>query len=318
MKKIIPLMLVGLSMAVVPAVSANPVDLSGDVSIKYERDTADGANTVSGTMTTFKLKAEKKLTPNWSLYARLGAQHATAPQLADYNTDGGYKADDKWVVALDQFGVVYTADKMTYKLGRQDVTVGATALLYSRPDSNVGNHNFVDGLTVSGKAGVLDLSLVAAKEDNPTDQEENKIYAIRTGYSPAENLNLGLTLGRYEDHDQGSTNHWAIDEAYTFGKNTLTAEYTKSNRVNDNQAYAAVWDYAFNDKTAVHVTFFRVEANGDMGGQSDFDNDNRGIYYGITHQLTSADSLELVYKDQKTISSGEKNTKLEFTVTHTF
>lgn len=71
------------------------------------------------------------------------------------------------------------------------------------------------------------------------------------------------------------------------------------NRSNDNRAYAVTWEYGFDDKTAVYLTGFRVETNGDMGQQSDFDNNNRGLYYGIKHQLSKNNSLELVYKDQK-------------------
>jgi len=61
-----------------------------------------------------------------------------------------------------------------------------------------------------------------------------------------------------------------------------------------------------------------------MGQQSDFDNNNRGFYYGITHQLTKNDSVEVVYKDQKTLRdaedapSGSHNTKIEATLTHAF
>jgi hypothetical protein len=95
MKKMIPLMLFGLSIAIVPPVSASPLALSGDVSIKYERDTAAGANNISGTMSTFKLRAEKNLADNLLLYARLGAQQATNPQLADYTIDGAYASDKK-------------------------------------------------------------------------------------------------------------------------------------------------------------------------------------------------------------------------------
>lgn len=61
------------------------------------------------------------------------------------------------------------------------------------------------------------------------------------------------------------TNHWAIDGTYKIGKNTFTAEYTKSTANNAGKAYAARWNYGFDDKTAVQITGFRVEANGDMG-----------------------------------------------------
>lgn len=303
-----------LSMASV-ALAAEPVKVSGDISVKYERDTFEGIPSDSGTMYSVKLMGEAELGSDWTLYARLGAQHATNPLFADFNTDA-YAADKKTVVALDQFGLIYKADDFTYKLGRQDVAVGATALLYSRPESNIGKKQFVNGITVSGTSGVTDLSLVAAREDNVVGNSNNKLYAIRAGYSPRENLSLGLTLGRYSSEE--STNHWAVDGTYKLGKSSLTAEHTKSSSSDSNKAYTMTLNYNFNDKTSTYITGFRVEANGSMGGQSDFDADNHGTFYGISHKMTDAASLEVVYKDQKTIGTGEKNTKFEATINYTF
>ncbi len=330
MKKIVPALLVGLSMCMAPTAFADPIQLSGDISVKYEKDTFDGEHDVSGTMSTFRLMAEKDLGAGWSLYARFGAQHANQPGLADYLADGSvYPEDRKTVGTLDLFGLNYKSGNMTYKMGRQDLTIGTTALLYSRSDSNIGKHNFVDGISAAGKMGIMDVTAVIAQEDN-AGSEDNKLCAVRTGYSPNESVNYGITLGRYTyKHktsldDDGNvvnnvdTNNIAVDGTYKFGRNTLTAELAKSNSNNDNKAYAATWNYGFNDKTAVYITGFRVESHADMGQQSDFDNDNRGIYYGVTHQLNKADSLEVVYKQQKTISGGEDNSKLEATFTHSF
>ncbi|MEN6414571.1 MAG: hypothetical protein ABFC84_17675, partial [Veillonellales bacterium] len=236
--------------------------------------------------------------------------------LADYNT-AAYRDGKKSVIGLDQFGLTYTRDHMVYKIGRQDATVGTTALLYSRSDSNVGKHYFVDGISASGKIGAMDISALLAQEDN-AGPDNNRIYAIRTGYSPRDDFNFGLTLGRYHYDGGENTNHWAVDGTRSFGKHSLTAEYAKSNSSNENKAYAATWNYNCDAKTALYITGFRVETNGDMGQQSDFDNDNRGVYYGVTHQFSDADGVELTYKQQKTISGGQDNTKFEATFTHSF
>lgn len=328
MKKKISLALVGLSLYMAPVAFADPVKLSGDISVKYEKDTADGEPDTSGTMTTFKLMAEKDLGAGWSLYARLGAQHATQPALADFRADGAvYAADKKTVAYLDQFGLNYQKDDFAFKFGRQDAAVGTTALLYSRPDTNIGKRAFVDGVSITGKVGVTEISALLAREDNPSGENKNKVYAVRAGYSPVENLNWGLTLGRYQgtlwnddlsSDEDVTANHWAVDGTYTFGKNSLTGEYGKSSRSNDNKAYAITLNHDFDGKTAVYVTGFRVETNGDMGRQSDFDNGNRGVYYGITHKLNDATNMEIVYKDQKFIADKTKNTILEATLSYSF
>lgn len=318
MKKVVPALLLGLSMCLTPVAHAAPVEMTGDVSVKYERDRSAGNPDVSGTMTTFKLNINKELADGWSFYARLGAQHATNPALADYLADGQvYQEDKKTVAAIDLFGFTYKRDEMLYKFGRQDVTIGSTAILYSRSDSNIGKHNFVDGISAVGKSGLVDISAVLAREDNA--EQANKLYALRAGYSPSEAFSYGATFARYQNEDSGETsNHYALDGAYKFGKSSLSAEFAKSNSSADNKAYAASWNYDFDGKTAAYITNFRVETNADMGKQSDFDNDNRGFYYGLTHKITEADTVEVVYKQQEVISSGDRNDKLELTLSHSF
>lgn len=297
---------------------------SGDVSIKYERDTMENSPAIDGLMYSFRLNAEKQLSHGFSLYARLGAQYATQPSLGDFNTDA-YDVNKKGVIAIDMFGLTYKKGDFSYKLGRQDLTIGATALLYSRSDTNIGIRNFVDGLTVEGNMRNIALTGVAAQEDND-GAADNHLYAIHGTYDVNKRMQVGATLGRYvyaDDSGQNTTNG-AVDAAYKFKKSTFTAELAKSNADKDNKAYAVTWNYAFNDKTAVYVTAFRVEPYADMGQQSDFDNNNRGFYYGITHQLTKNDSVEVVYKDQKTLrdaddtAGGSHNTKIEATITHSF
>lgn len=314
-QRITALLLAGLA-AATPAYAAAPVAVSGDVAVKYQHDKADGEPSLSGGVYTLRLKGEADLGGGWGLYARLGAQYAAKPAQADYNLDA-YGETEKSVAALDQFGLTYKNAQGEYKLGRQELGVGTTALLYSRADSNIGKHAFVDGLTASGKVGVTDLALAIACEDN-AGGDDNKLYAIRGGFSPNERVNWGVTYGRYDGETSGGSNHWAVDGTYTQGKHSWTAELAKSNRSSDNKAYAASWNYGVNDKTAVFVTAFRVETNADMGQQSDFDNGNRGVHYGVTHQLSSADSLEVTYKDQKVISSGQNNASFEAVWTRSF
>lgn len=316
MKKTMLGLAAGIILTSVP-VAAAPINITGDAAIKYQRDTADGEAATSGSVYTIKLMGEADLGDGWSLYTRLAAQHVTNPFLADFNlSPGGYGESKKTVVALDQFGVNYKKDNMAYKLGRQDATVGTTALLYSRPDSNIGKEAFVDGLTFSGTVGVTDIAGLAAREDNPTGEAKNKVYAVRAGYSPSENFNYGVTLGRYSSDD--STNHWAVDGTYKLGKSHFTAEYTKASSSTKNQAYAMVGGYDFDEKVSASITGFRVEEFGSMGQQSDFDVDNHGVHYGINYKIDEVAALEFVYKDQKTISDGKDNTSFEATLSYAF
>ena len=313
MKKGIAVILAGVSLLAAPSVYADPVKLTGDMSFTYENNSDD-----TGTISTLTLKGEMDLGSGWTLYARLGAQGLSKAGFGDFNTDGVYDADDKSVISLDQFGFVHQKDDFTYKIGRQDAAVGTTSLLYSRAYSNIGKKAFVDGVSVAGKSGITNITALLAREDNPAADPKNKIYAVRAGFSPLENVNYGVTLGRYQDSANGSTNHWAVDGTYTLGKASLTGEYTKSNRDTENTAYATTLNYDFDGKTAAYITGFRVEANGDMGGQSDFDNNQRGIHYGVTRTLKHDMALELVYKAQKEIDTGNKNSAFEATISYSF
>lgn len=314
-KKIIATIAAGFFLMTAPA-GAAPLTASGEITVKYAREKTDGEPAVSGMMYGIRLTGEQELGGGWSLYARLGAQYATRPSLGDFNTDV-YGEGRKSVAALDQWGVIFKQDDVTYKLGRQNAAVGVTELLYNRPDTAVGRRSFVDGLSVVGTAGALDIGALIAREDND-GQRDNKLYAVRVGFSPAENFKLGTTLARFRDVDTGGTNHWALDGAYGFGKSTLTAEFARSNSAADNKAYAVRWEYDCDGKTALSVTAFRVETNGDMGGQSEFDNGNRGMHYGVTHKLSDAQSIEVMFKDQRLLAGGAKNAKLEATLTHSF
>lgn len=316
MKKVMSMMVAGVIMTTMP-VSAAPFELTGDASIKYQRDTAEGEDAVSGTVTSIKLMGEVELESNWSLYGRLGIQNTTNPLLADYNISSEvYGESKKTVVALDQFGLNYKTDELALKIGRQDITIGSTALLYSRPDSNIGKKAFVDGISFVAENESLALAGVIAREDNSDDESKNKIYAIRAGYSPSEDFSYGVTLGRYQG--DVSTNHWAADVTYTYGKSSLTAEFAKSNSDSDNKAYAIALNYEFDDKNDISITGFRVEEFASMGQQSDFDFDNRGVHYSLTHKLNEDANVNLVYKDQKTISEGMKNKSFEATLNYAF
>ncbi len=320
LKKIVATVIMGSSLLTTSIALAAPDDikLTGETSVKYVREKQDNNSSQSGMVYTFKLMVEAPLTDKLSAYTRIGGQITRENQVgADFNSE--FYPDKKSVIELDQYGLIFKNDKQTYKIGRQDATVGATALLYSRSDSNIGKKNFVDGISMSGTVGSTDISALFAREDNVTD-DNNRVYAIRAGYKPSENWNVGVTLGRFQNSDAAGTdtNHWALDGTYKFGKSSLTAEYTQSNISNDNKAVALVWNYDADNKTTFSVTGFRVEANGDMGGQSDFGSNNRGIHYSVKHLLADNTAVEFVYKDEKSISDRIKASQYEATLSYTF
>lgn len=323
MRKILTGLLLGAMLAGGQAYAAE-VHWDGNAGIKYENDTMAGAADVSGFMYSLRLNGELVMGQGWSLYARLGAQYATEPGVSDYNTDF-YDNDKKGVLDIDQFGLKYKTGTFVYKLGRQDVTIGAMEMLYSRHEDNVGRYTFVDGLSFEGKSGKADINGILAQEDNDSDAD-NRLYAVRVGSDVQPDLNLGVTLARYDYRDGAGmdTNHIGLDGTYKSGKHTWTMGLAKSNASVDNKAFAVQWNYDFNDNTSIYAMAYRVEPNADMGGQSDLDSNNRGFKYGIVQNLSKQDSVEVCYTNQKTlrdsddVPAGTHNTKIEAMFSHTF
>jgi len=303
-------------LAMMPAVQAAPVRISGDVSIKYEADAFEGAATEAGLRYTLTLKGEKEIGKGLSLYGRLGVQYAGNSSLGDYDPDR-YGQDTKTVAGIDQFGMIFRSGKLQYKLGRQDIGVGVTTLLYNRPETNIGAGAFVDGLSVSGSIGAFDMNAIVARENN-IGSSNNSLYAVRAGYNLSKQTSAGATLAQYQTFGAETSRHLAVDGTVALGKHSLTAEYTQSSCRAKNKAHAIIWNYKFNDRTALYVTNFRVEANGDMGRQSEYDNNNRGFHYGFTHAFDDKLSLEVVYKDQVALADNTKNPKVEITLKNSF
>ena len=312
MKNILALVLAGILITAAPA-SAAPVEFSGSTSFKYEVVNKPDSPLEPNMMYTIMLKGEKKIAPGLSAYARLGSQQVTHPGFSDsdYNL-AAYDPNATSLAAIDQYGLVYKKGGLSFNFGRQDVGIGLTTLLYNRPETNVGKDAFVEGLSINGK-----ISSIFARE-NSLWTPNNSLFAIRGGYSLSKNTTLGATLGQYQYINGDMSRHWAVNGTVKSGKHTWTAEYTQSNNSTDNMAYVLTWSYDLNKKTSFYVTNLRVEANGDMGKQSEYYNNNRGFRYGLNHSFSEKLSLEIIYNDLFSLSDNTKNTKFETTLKYTF
>lgn len=289
---------------------ANPVQLDGSASYQFRQDKVDGYKD-NGSKYTVILNAKTNIEQNLDVYARLGAQGSTVADFADYKTGGNFAAD------VDQFGLAYNNAGFAYKLGRQDATVGATALLYN-DNFMVGKNAFVDGLTVSGKSGVTDLKAIAVQEDN-VGANDNKLYALSASYSPAQNWIVGATLAKYDNKATDvTTNHYALNAAYTTGKATIFGEYAKSDASDQNKAYDMGVSYNLDSNNTIGVGYVKVEANGDIGGHTDFDNNEKGIHYSFNHRVNDNSSVGVTYKANKELGTNIDKSSLRATVNYNF
>lgn len=287
---------------------ANPVQLDGSASYQFRQDKVDGVKD-NGSKYTFILNAKTNVEKNLDVYARLGAQGTTVESFADFTTGSNFAAN------VDQYGLDYSNAGVEYKLGRQDATVGATALLYNN-NFMVGKNAFVDGLTVSGKSGATDLKAIAVQEDNAND---NRLYALSASYSPAQNWLVGATLAKYDNKETDvTTNHYALNAAYTTGKAIIFGEYAKSDADDQNKAYDLGVSYNLDSKNAIGVGYVKVEGNGDIGGKTDFDNNEKGMHYSFNHKVNDNSSVAVTYKANTTLNTNVDKSSLRATVNYNF
>lgn len=303
---------------------ASPLQFDGDIDLHYRWNEYD-SQTSEGARATFKLNALAALDAKTDLYARIAGQALTADHTGNdfYTTKYGNS-----VVSLDRFGFIFKEDNATFKVGRQGANIGATALLYST-EGKVGQYQgTLDGVSGSVKTGATDISFLAGKAKIGYDDgaiEDNNLYAIHAGYNPTSKLTVGATYATFDPKEAGedTTKHWAVDASYALGKANLFGEYTKSDVDTNNKAYAIGTGYTFDAKNSFSVIYSNVELNGDINGYTDFDPNGKGLYYSYNHKLSKDTTLNVFYKDMKTVNddndpAGTKYNSFRTTVNYKF
>ncbi|MEG6586078.1 hypothetical protein [Dendrosporobacter sp. 1207_IL3150] len=290
---------------------AAPVEFDGSAEVHYQWDDSDNDGKSEGARNTVILNAKTALDDNTDFYARLAAQRYHGDDItADFNTDNGRKS----IMTIDRFGFIIKGTDVTYTLGRQGGTIGSTALLYST-DGNIGSSsNLLDGLSATAAVGVTELSFLAGKET----VDDNKVYSVRAAYQPAADWTVGATLAKYSAGGAASTNHWAVDTAYTKGNTTYFGEYTKSDADTDNKAFVVGVSYDLNDKNSFSVNYSKVEVMSDINESTDFDNGYKGVSFGYDYKFRPNTTLSLAYKDMKAIDGSDKFNSLETTLNYAF
>lgn len=293
---------------------ANPVQLDGQVAVQYRTNTNEESGNHDGAKYTFTLNALTQLDKHFDAYARLAAQYVTTE---GFGNDFA-AADKNGYASVDQMGFIYKNAGVDYKIGRQSVTLGETALLYNDA-AYLGNDMFADGVTATLKSGVTDLKIVAVQEARDYNNS-NKLYAVQASYKPAKDWKVGGVLAKYdrEDATKKDTTHWALNAGYTMGKANFVGEYTQSNEDTKNTAHAYGVAYGFDEKNSAYAYHFSVADNGDIGAWTDFDNGQKGMYYGFDHKINQDTTLSLFYKDNEKIDTGKDNTSFRVTVAYKF
>ena len=305
--------------------AAPNVETNGDIKLHYRWNTSDipADDDKEGGKFWLRLNVKAQLDDKTDAYVRFAYQKLTADYIgADFNQEyPNYDKDS--ATSLDRFGVVYKDKGWTYNVGRQGATIGGVATLFSTEGYMGIRMGAVEGVSITGKSGSTDIKFIGGRLWDDRSANKDKIYALQASYSPAKDLTVGAVLGKYNyaDATKEDTNHWAVNTAYTVGKATYLAEYAKSNAKDSDTAYVFGATYAFDKKNSAYAFYSRVEANGDMGGWTDFDNNQKGLYLGYDYVIDKDTTFSLFYKDMTYISGldkGKDNTSFRTTVTYKF
>lgn len=310
--------------------AASELKVDGDVNLHYRWNTADGSPDMDGSRVLFRLNATAAMSKDFDFYARyayegLGGDKGTGG-LADFNQDY-YGATSASVV--DRFGIIYKNPAgYTVKIGRQGATIGGTALLYSTEGYLGINTGAIDGVSVNAKSGVTTIDVVAGNEWNSgttingTDYNKNNgVYGLRASFSPVKDWTVGGTLAQFRPSVGDDRNFYAVDAAYSLGKATFAGEYASSNADAQNRAYDLGVSYKFDNKVSASVTNFRVEKNGNIDAWTDFDSNQKGMYYSANYNFTKTTSFNVFYKSNQIIDgadAGKNNTSFRTTLTYKF
>lgn len=332
-KKVKKTMIIALVAAFVLSIAgsafAAPLTFDGQASVQYREDTAKsvaGENDAHNTIYKLVINGKgESFIPNTDFYFRIGAVRVTN---SDPNVSGGDFNKELFGtshMAIDQFGFIYKNAGWNYKLGRQDAVVGATGLLFDNT-ANIGRYKFVDGLIVSGKAGVADIVLAGVQADSRHDAgvEEPRVYVAAANFALTKDFKLGATFAKVANAgNDANKNIWAVNTSYAFGKATFAAEYAKADVNVVGTEYDKAYDYGisynFDSKNSVSVTAFKVEDNADVLGATTFDCGYKGMYYGFNHKFDKTTSLDFFYKDVERVTNHSmKNTSFRTTVSYKF
>jgi hypothetical protein len=317
------------------SVFAAQPEFDGKIQYQHRFNQVDGVSSDENRLKFVLNGHADAIAKNMNLYFRISAEKlgGSAAQTArSFNGFPGQSWSDTSAVGFfDQFGVEVKNAGWNYKVGRQDAFIGANGLIYDST-YGIGRHIFADGVTVTGKSGVTNISAVALQLDQ-YNEDDSKLYALAASYKPSKNLTLGATLAKYNKGNGGDVtpdaNFWDVNVAYTFNsKLDGYAEYAKSNLDTDNTAYVLGLNYSLDKKNFLWTCYSSVEkfANIHDGmSTTTYDHNREGMWYGFGHTFDKTTSFALYYGDMKKIDPavgpvpGSKNHKsLRTTVNYKF
>ncbi|TWH51962.1 S-layer homology domain-containing protein [Sporomusa sp. KB1] len=219
--------------------------------------------------TRIRLNIDDKIDENTSAFVRFGIRDtfgSAGVTTRDWQSDktASYQA-------LDQYGITYSSNGISYKLGRQGVVLGQGLLLCTGDDAQWDNR--FDGLTASGKIGAFDTSVVvgtttkSAALDYYGDTRATW-YGVDVKTKLADKLSVGASYVSHQFEPLGTSpykglagnkNMVAANLSYSGVSNfIINGEYAKSSAATDNKAYVVGATYLMG-KDSLTASYVNVQ-----------------------------------------------------------
>ncbi|HAK73365.1 MAG TPA: hypothetical protein DCP36_06790 [Sporomusaceae bacterium] len=310
---------------------ARPLQFDGKVQYQHRINTKEGTADAIENRWKFVLNGKaENFAKNMKLYFRMSAEtlNGDTQSSRDFNSFPGQDDNDRSVISfLDQFGIEIQNAGWNYKIGRQDAFIGANGLIYDSA-YGIGKHIFADGITITGKSGVTNISATALQLDQ-YGHNDPKIYAFAASYNPSKDLAVGTTLVKLNgDKLTTDKKFWDVNSSYNItNKLNVYGEYAKSDAATYNKSYVYGINYDVDKKNSLWTCYTNVERSGnivDNWSTTTYDNNAKGMYYGFGHKFDKTTTLNLFYSRMEKIETvgsvpaGTKFTSFRSTLTYKF
>ena len=284
------------SIASAETLDSSDLKIDGELHMEYRSDKntkniyGNKDSTANGVKSTITLNANKKLTNNVDIYARVTSRYADHDLGANYAGDFVHADSKNSSTAIDQFGLKYHNAGWNYKIGPQNLSLGATGLLYD--DTRFSGKNiFTDAVTANGKIGAIDVTTAIAKTHYDSNLNNDKLYYVHAGYNINKSTygfgyahaNYGnSTANNYLRADDGTAlNYYTADFSYQLTSNLhFSSEFIQSSAKEENHGLNLVLFHVFNKNTNGGITYFKVEEQANI---------QNGYEGGMTYQWGNAE-----------------------------
>lgn len=293
--------------------------VNGEVKLRYRIDhnTNDqfGNGTNKGLRSILVLNMTQSMGKHAGLYARYSYLNAPDELTNTFGADvveGGKNSYS----TLDQYGVIYKNAGWSYKLGAQNLTLGATGLLYD-DTRYYGSHIFNHALNVNGKIGKVSVNGIMAQSNYTSGYDNDKLFYVH-GSLPVNRSTFGLgfahanygadTAAAKVENGDSSMNYYTADFGYRLTDNLFFhSEFIRSSAADNNKGINLVLFHNFNARTNGGIAWFRVEGQAGIqqlsqGNMTYQWGNAQGYGFFFNHKITKDLTFSLTDFEMKQIS----------------